>query len=195
MSHHVRDKRISSTDQSPSNTVPPAPVTTQDSDPRASTTDASQDLIPSTTVPPAPVTKQDSDHHPTPSPATGRDLFYASRSGDLERVRRILAGGHVNINYRMYSWTSVMKAIVSGHRDVVELLVGRGADVSLVDRRGNNVLHLACENGHLETVKLILSLGVLDVNARNNAGKTAADLARYMGRQRVLDLLVSHGAH
>ncbi|XP_067653400.1 putative ankyrin-containing lipoprotein Lxx09580 [Haliotis asinina] len=185
-----------SADQRPSNTVPPAPVTTQDSDPQGSTTDASQDLTPSKTVPPAPVTTQDCNPHATPSAAAGRDLYDASRDGDLERVKRILAARHVDINYRGgWSRTPVMVAAYRGHRDVVEFLVGRGADVSLVDRDGDNVLHFACISGHLEIVKLTLSLDLVHVNARNNDGDTAADIARGRGRQRVLDLLVSHGAH
>ncbi|XP_067654233.1 uncharacterized protein [Haliotis asinina] len=248
-------------DPSPNSTFPPAPVTTQDL--QVSTTDASEDLTPSKTVPPPPVTTQDSDTHATPSPAASRHLYYASWRGDLETVKRILAEGDVDINYRgWYSRTPVMWAAWRGHRDVVEFLVGRGADVSLVDRDGDNVLHLACRGGDLETVKLILSMNVVDINsrgwysktpvmaaawhrrrdvveflvgrgadvslvdrdgdnvlhlacrggdletvklilsmnvvdinARNNDGKTAADWARDLGHQRMLDLLVSRGAH
>ncbi|XP_067654094.1 ankyrin repeat and protein kinase domain-containing protein 1-like [Haliotis asinina] len=185
-----------STDPNPSKTVPPAQVTTQHSDVHASTTDASEDLTLSSTVPPAPETTQDSDAHATPSPAAGRRLYYASKDGDLERVKRILSAGHVDINYRggWYSRTPVMAAAREGHRDVVEFLVGRGADVSLVDRWGDNILHLACVGGDVETVKLILDLDVVDVNARDNYGRTAADIARGNRHQRVLDLLVSRGA-
>ncbi|XP_046566100.1 ankyrin repeat domain-containing protein 29-like isoform X2 [Haliotis rubra] len=165
-------------------------MATPDSDLPAST-DPSQRK----TVPPAPVTTQDSDLHATPSPVDRR-LYSASRDGDLERVKRILSAGHVDINTRGdYSKTPVMMAAYRGHRDVVEFLVGRGADVSLVDRVGNNVIHWACIGGDLEIVKLILSLNVVDINARNNGGRTAADRARNFGRQRVVDLLVSRGGH
>ncbi|XP_067653026.1 uncharacterized protein [Haliotis asinina] len=185
-----------STDPTPSNTVPPSPLTTQDSDLHASTTDASEDPTPSSTVSPAPETTQDSDAHATPSPAAGRDLYYASEDGDLERVKRILAAGHIDINYKgHYSMTPVMAAARRGHRDVVEFLVDRGADVSLVKRDGNTVLHYACMSGDVETVKMILDLDVVDVNARNYGGYTAADIARVYRHQRVVDFLVSRGAH
>ncbi|XP_046564400.1 aminopeptidase N-like [Haliotis rubra] len=40
-----------------------------------------------------------------------------------------------------------------------------------MDRRGRNVLHWACLGGDLEIVKLILSLNVVDINARGNSGR------------------------
>ncbi|XP_046584477.1 ankyrin repeat and KH domain-containing protein mask-like isoform X2 [Haliotis rubra] len=183
-----------STGPTQNNTVPPSPVTTQDSDLQASTTDVSDDLTPSKMVPPAPVTTQDS--HATPSPADRR-LYSASGAGDLETVKRILAAGHVDINTRGGYWskTPVMEAAYEGHSDVVEFLVGRGADVSLVSGSGSNVLHYACLRGDWEIVKLIVSLNVVDINARNNNGETAADYARRQGHQRVAEFLVSRGGH
>ncbi|XP_046560106.1 ankyrin repeat domain-containing protein 1-like isoform X4 [Haliotis rubra] len=162
------------------------------------TTAASTDPSPNTTVPPTPVTTQDSDPHATPSPAAGHRLYSASGAGDLETVKRILAAGHVEINTRGggdYSKTPVMAAALSGHSDVVEFLVGRGADVSLVDSNGNNVLHVACLGGDLETVKLIVSRNLVDVNARNKDGRTAVYWARVKGHQRVVEFMVSRAGH
>ncbi|XP_067653868.1 inversin-like [Haliotis asinina] len=182
-----------STDPSRNNTFPSAPVTTQDL--QASTTDESEYLTPSKTVPPTPVTTQDSDHHATPSPAAGRDLYDASSRGDLERVKRILAEGDVDINYRgQWSRTPVMQAAWKGHRDVVEFLVGRGADVSLVDSNGNNVLHFACAGGDLETVKLILSMNVVNINSRGWYNKTPVMMALGSGHRDVVEFLVGRGA-
>ncbi|XP_071116476.1 uncharacterized protein [Haliotis cracherodii] len=129
----------------------------------------------------------------TPSQAD-RDLHYASKDGDLEKVKRLLSTPGVNVNSRVCSRTPVMAAARWGHRDVVELLVSEGADVSLVDEGGNNILHLACWGGDVETVKYVLSLHVVDIDARNNLGQTAADMARDWGRQPVVELLVSRGA-
>ncbi|XP_046340309.2 ankyrin repeat and KH domain-containing protein mask-like isoform X7 [Haliotis rufescens] len=131
----------------------------------------------------------------TPSPADCKDLYEASWDGNLEEVKRLLSLG-VDINCRgVGSETPVMRAAWNGHRDMVELLVSEGADMSLVDGGGNNILHFACAGGgHMETVKFVLSLHVVDIDARNNDGRTAAYLARLWGHTRVLDLLVSRGA-
>ncbi|XP_046572013.1 uncharacterized protein LOC124280160 isoform X2 [Haliotis rubra] len=159
-------------------------------------TAASTDPSPSRAVPPTPVATQDSDLHATLSPAV-RDLFSATWLGDLERVKRILSAGQVDINTRKgrWNWTPVMSAARWGHKALVELFVARGADVSLVDVEGDNVLHWASMGGDLEIVKLILSQSVLDINARDNNGRTAVYWARDFEHQQVVDLLVSLGAH
>ncbi|XP_048252515.1 ankyrin repeat and KH domain-containing protein 1-like [Haliotis rufescens] len=122
-------------------------------------------------------------------------LHWACWAGHLATVKFVLSLNVVDINSRGGgSRTPVMRAALRRHRDVVELLVSKGADVSLVDEDGDNTLHLACYRGHLETVKFVLSLNVVDIDARNNSGRTAADVARRRGHTPVLDLLVSHGA-
>ncbi|XP_071116479.1 cyclin-dependent kinase 4 inhibitor C-like [Haliotis cracherodii] len=87
-----------------------------------------------------------------------------------------------------------MEAAYKGHRDVVELLVSEEADVPLVDEDGDSILHWACMGGDVETVEFVLSLNVVDIDARNKSGERAADLARDWGHQRVVELLVSRGA-
>ncbi|XP_048257930.1 ankyrin repeat domain-containing protein 50-like isoform X14 [Haliotis rufescens] len=122
-------------------------------------------------------------------------LHLACSQGHLETVEFVLSLNVVDINSRGgWSLTPVMRAARNGHTDVVELLVSKGADVSLVDEDGYNILHLACIEGHLETVEFVLSLNVVDIDARNNDGETAADMARSWGHTRVANLLVSRGA-
>ncbi|XP_048257865.1 uncharacterized protein LOC125383552 [Haliotis rufescens] len=113
----------------------------------------------------------------TSSPADCDDLFEASYARNLEEVRRLLSRG-VEVNCRIRSMTPVMGAALLGHRDVVELLVSKRAYVYLVDGDGNNILHLACRGGDVETVKFLLSLNVVDIDARNKDGETAGHMAK-----------------
>jgi len=50
-------------------------------------------------------------------------------------------------------------------------LISRGESVSAIDRFGATPLHLACQQGHLEAAKLLLSAGA-PVDARDSYGNT-----------------------
>ncbi|XP_048242937.1 serine/threonine-protein phosphatase 6 regulatory ankyrin repeat subunit C-like [Haliotis rufescens] len=108
-------------------------------------------------------------------------LHLACQTGNVEVVKYVLSQDLVDINSRgWYSKTPVMLAAWEGHRDVVELLVNNGADVSLVDKGGNNILHYACDEAYLEVVKYVLSQNGVDINARtdSNQGVENADSKR-----------------
>ncbi|XP_046560339.1 serine/threonine-protein phosphatase 6 regulatory ankyrin repeat subunit B-like [Haliotis rubra] len=121
-------------------------------------------------------------------------LHYACIGRDRGTVEFVLSLDGVDINSRgRWSTTPVMLAAWREHRDVVELLVSQGADVSLVDDDGNNILHYACLGGDKKTVESVLSLDGVDINARNNYGETAADWARDRGHLQLVEFLVSRG--
>ncbi|XP_071085551.1 serine/threonine-protein phosphatase 6 regulatory ankyrin repeat subunit A-like [Haliotis cracherodii] len=123
-------------------------------------------------------------------------LHLACRRGHIETAKFVLSLNLVDINSRGWrSRTPVMRATVVGHREVVELLVSEGADVSLVDDDGNNIFHLACAGGDVGTVKFVLSLNVVDIDARNNIGQTAGDNARLRRYQKIVKLLEPPRCH
>ncbi|XP_067668389.1 receptor-interacting serine/threonine-protein kinase 4-like [Haliotis asinina] len=122
------------------------------------------------------------------------DLYNASRDGDLEAVRRILSVGLPNVNCRVDGRTPMMVAAWNRHSDVVELLVKEDANVTLVDDHKNNVLHYACRGGDVETVKLVMSLNIVDVNSHGCKSKTPVIEAAQHGHRDVVELLVKKGA-
>ncbi|XP_048249040.1 serine/threonine-protein phosphatase 6 regulatory ankyrin repeat subunit A-like [Haliotis rufescens] len=122
-------------------------------------------------------------------------LHWACEGGDVEMVKFVLSQEMADINSRgKESRTPVMEASLYKRREVVELLVRAGAVMTLVDDAGNSILHLACEGKDEETVKFVLSLNVVDINARNKKGQNVADVARDKEHQEMVHLLVSHGA-
>ncbi|XP_048251512.1 integrin-linked protein kinase-like [Haliotis rufescens] len=140
------------------------------------------------------------DTRATPTPAStdpqaDSDLRDASIWGNVAAVKRILAAGRADVNSKdLNGWTPVLWAARKGHREVVELLVRKGADVSVLTFNDDNILHVACIGSDVETVKYVLSLNVVDINARTKRGRTAVFWARLYKHPRVENLLLSRGA-
>ncbi|XP_071111901.1 serine/threonine-protein phosphatase 6 regulatory ankyrin repeat subunit B-like [Haliotis cracherodii] len=135
----------------------------------------------------ADVTLVDDDRH--------NILHVASLGGHVDIVKYVLLQKVADINSRgRYGWTPLMVAAQKGHRQVFDLLVTQGADVSLVDDDGNNVLHVACLEGHVDIVKYVLSQKVADINSRGRYGSTPLMVAAQKGHRQVFDLLVGEEA-
>ncbi|XP_067658334.1 ankyrin repeat domain-containing protein 50-like [Haliotis asinina] len=122
-------------------------------------------------------------------------LHVACIGGHVDIVKHVLSKKVADINSRgQYGRTLVMMAAEKGHRDVFNLLVREGADVSLVDENRNNILHVSCIGGHVDIVKYVLSLKVADINSRGHYGRTPVMMAARFGHRDVFDLLVREGA-
>ncbi|XP_071111739.1 ankyrin repeat domain-containing protein 50-like [Haliotis cracherodii] len=122
-------------------------------------------------------------------------LHMACLGGHVDIVKYVLSQKVADINSRgQYRRTPVMMAAEKGHRQVFDLLVREGADVSLVDDNGSNILHVACLGGHVDIVKYVLSQKVADMNGRGQYGRTPLMVAAEKGHRQVFDLLVTQGA-
>jgi len=83
----------------------------------------------------------------------------------------------------------------SSQGDTAELadLVGRGADVNALSKRGWAPLHMAAGSGALNTVEWLVGKGAL-VDLPNMQGQTALCIAAGLGYSRVVRFLVGAGA-
>ncbi|XP_048258283.1 serine/threonine-protein phosphatase 6 regulatory ankyrin repeat subunit B-like isoform X2 [Haliotis rufescens] len=93
----------------------------------------------------------------------------------------------------MYGRTAVMKAAAVGNKNVFDLLVGKGCDLSAVDDGGYNILHLACFSDNVYIVEHLITHKIADIESRGNFGRTPVMCASWVGRQKVFDLLVGKG--
>ncbi|MEH1854478.1 MAG: ankyrin repeat domain-containing protein [Nostoc sp.] len=91
-------------------------------------------------------------------------------------------------------------AVEQGNKQVVELLIAKGADVNARTNYGETPLHLAAEQGNKQVVELLIAKGA-DVNARtnywfwlNHNGETPLHLAAEQGNKQVVELLIAKGA-
>jgi len=58
---------------------------------------------------------------------------------------------------------------------IIGMLADAGANINVLDRNGNNGLHLVVDDGNFDIVPKLVELGV-DINRKNNQGKTPYDL-------------------
>lgn len=123
-----------------------------------------------------------------------RELFEACRTGDLERVRRLLGTDNVNSRDTSGRRSSPLHfAAGFGRKDVVECLLQAGGNVHARDDGGLVPLHNACSFGHAEVVTLLLRRGA-NPNARDNWNYTPLHESAIKGKIDVCIVLLQHGA-
>ncbi|XP_069467433.1 poly [ADP-ribose] polymerase tankyrase-2 isoform X2 [Ambystoma mexicanum] len=123
-----------------------------------------------------------------------RELFEACRTGDVERVRRLVGTDNVNSRDTSGRRSSPLHfAAGFGRKDVVEYLLETGGNVHAKDDGGLISLHNACSFGHAEVVNLLLRHGA-DPNARDNWNYTPLHESAIKGKIDVCIVLLQHGA-
>ena len=111
--------------------------------------------------------------------------YYAERS-DAEDTKVI--------NKYRHASSTLIEASRLGYLEVVQSLIGRGADVNKSDNYGYTPLHVASLMRHLEVVRALLAAGA-DVNKSDNRGNTPLYWALAFNHTQVADLLRDAGAH
>ena len=82
---------------------------------------------------------------------------------------------------------------LSGHVDIVRLLLDHNADLELPNEAGETPLYWASTNGKLEIVRLLVERGA-NVHSRNKNGWTALKRASHRGHLDVVRFLIDSGA-
>ncbi|XP_071098476.1 serine/threonine-protein phosphatase 6 regulatory ankyrin repeat subunit B-like isoform X2 [Haliotis cracherodii] len=117
-------------------------------------------------------------------------LHFACQGGNtaiVEYLREIL-----DINEKgQNGLTPVMHAARAGQKNVFNLLVSQQAELNLLDRTRNNLLHLACQGGNHFIIKYLLPL--FDVNGPGEDGWTPIMMAALSGKMDAYDMLASNG--
>ncbi|XP_048244207.1 serine/threonine-protein phosphatase 6 regulatory ankyrin repeat subunit B-like isoform X2 [Haliotis rufescens] len=118
-------------------------------------------------------------------------LHLACEGGNTAIVQHVLSPSNIN-SRGTYGLTPVMVAAFNGHQSVFDLLVSNQADLTLVDKDGKSLLHIACRGGNTAIVQHVLSPS--NINSRGTHGYTPVMVAAVHGHQSVFDLLVSNQA-
>ena len=123
-------------------------------------------------------------------------IHAAAYVGHIALTKRLLDNG-TDVNQRdQENCTPLYYAALGSHGDVVELLVGRGADVN-IRRKGSHwkptPLHAAAIGGETDIVRLLLSQGA-DIHAENPGGQEVLHVACRHGHADIAALLIAAGA-
>jgi cytohesin len=128
-------------------------------------------------------------------------LRSAVKAGSIGDVKKAIANG-ANVNATGFrSYGSLVKpplheAASRGHKEIVQLLIAKGANVKAKTDDGNTPLHSAVAKEHENIAELLIAKGA-DVNAKDNKGNTPLHLATgtgWQGGYEIAKLLISKGA-
>ncbi len=125
------------------------------------------------------------------------EIHDAAEKGDLEKVKVLLKANSDLVSSKDdkgYEYTPLHLAAMGGHKDIVELLLSKKADVNAKDKCGSTPLQLAVDRNYKEVVKLLLAKGA-NVNAKpENSGGTPLSLAAANSNADIVKLLLAAGA-
>ncbi|KAK2499168.1 hypothetical protein MC885_012100 [Smutsia gigantea] len=113
----------------------------------------------------------------------------------LEVTSGLISDDIINMRNDLYQ-TPLHLAVITEQEAVVEDLLRAGADLSLLDRLGNSVLHLAARGGHDRLLSILLKhkKAALLIDLPNGEGLNATHIATMSNSMPCLLLLVAAGA-
>lgn len=116
----------------------------------------------------------------------GLTLLHQMAWEDENLVRFLIAkGANVDaIDNRDYT-----PILTAGNQDITLLLMAAGADIKVIDRDGNTLLHKAAKNNWKKVVQQLLFRG--PINPQNNQGETPLRVAG--NNKEIIQLLKRHG--
>lgn len=93
-----------------------------------------------------------------PEPAA-ESLPQAAASGDIEKIKSLIAGG-ADVNAKDNNGNAPLHyAVILANKDVIDLLIVNGADVNVKDDQGRTALYWAKEQDNSELIDLLLKYG------------------------------------
>jgi len=121
------------------------------------------------------------------------NIFDASSTGDIHRIRQLLESGENIQSKDEYGNTPLMYALRNHKHESAIFLVDNGANLNDKNNSNTTILMLASLFNNIEIVKKIMNLDV-DLNEQDNNGYTALMYACHDDKIKIAQLLVDHHA-
>jgi len=94
----------------------------------------------------------------------GSEIFDAVVQGEIDKVESLLAQNPELVNFKdsSWKWTPLFWAAVTGHKNIAEFLIDKGADINAKNARGDTPLDIAIKNDHKELTDLLRRHGAVE---------------------------------
>ncbi|MCL1123971.1 ankyrin repeat domain-containing protein [Shewanella surugensis] len=112
-------------------------------------------------------------------------FFAAARLGDNEIINRFLDAGFPINQSNEQSYTALMVAAYNGQYETTALLLQRGANACLQDKRGNTAIMGALIKAEVRITRLLYNQSC-DESLTNKSGLTVEAFAQYWGQSDAL---------
>jgi len=94
----------------------------------------------------------------------------------------IKKGAEVNVTTIDY-WSPLLKATYKQYHEILSRLIEKGANLGQRLPNSNTALHIATENGDLNSVKILVEAGFKDIDCLNKEKETPLMIAeKHMNR-------------
>ncbi|XP_072321881.1 protein TANC1-like isoform X2 [Eucyclogobius newberryi] len=152
-----------------------------------------------------PESPPETEQHPSNETTTGKKqatqqaLTAAASLGHTQVVRSLLdlkdeqLAVQMDAHDSLWGETVLSAAAGRGRMDICRLVLDRGAELDVANRRGMVPLLSASKHGHSQVAEMLLKQGV-DLNVTDKQGRNALILAASEGHISTIDLLLAKGA-
>ena len=122
------------------------------------------------------------------------EINRAIRSGDMDALKQMVQGVDDVDKLVSYGGTPFHIAARCGQTAACRVLLAAGAGVDHCGLTGRSALHLACGEGHLDTVRFLVTEAGANVVIRTFEGWSPFSCAARGGHPAVMAFLTTHGA-
>ncbi|XP_055848375.1 alpha-latrotoxin-Lhe1a-like [Episyrphus balteatus] len=130
--------------------------------------------------------------------AMGYVLLRTSTKNKHTEITKFLitCGAKVNNNNkrRKLNDTPLHFAAMNGHKEIVEMLLNKGANIHAKNEYGGTALQAAVFRKQSDTIELLLDRGAI-VDEKKNDGSTPLHTAVQRGNMKIIEILIKRGAN
>lgn len=135
-----------------------------------------------------PLMAQEASPPGTPQESAEASVYLAARSGRIDELRGLIAGGADIDRANARGRTPLMTAVFFRNYEAIRELLSEGANVNASDNQGRTALMLAVANSDMRTIQWLLDAGV-DVTAVDKQQRSAVSMAERGKKKTLVKLL------